>query len=383
MQKKCYGEPSLGARLKTLDFRFFALCAALCAFGIFWVASATRYLGSIKPVLVQSIAALLGLLLMLPLGVLNFEKYRKKLTIALFFASVALLLLTLVIGRGDGNRNWIDIPLVGISVQPSEFVKLGFICTVSAHCAFLGEKLNHPLSVLTLLCHAGLLIGLVVLQGDLGSALVFLFVFFCMLLAAGLSLWYFLGAAVLLGAVTPFLWSMLSDYQRRRILVGFHPESDPRGYGYQVLCSKNAIANGGLTGQGYLHGTISQSAAESALPARHTDMIFAVVGEEGGFLSALLYLMLLSLLVLLIYRAARRAKGKREMLICVGAGAVLVFQSLENIGMCLGLLPVVGITLPFLSYGGSSMLSLLLLMGIVFGLAKNDGTRRRRFESGR
>ena len=119
------------------------------------------------------------------------------------------------------------------------------------------------------------------------------------------------------------------------------------------------------------------------MPARHTDMIFAVVGEEGGFLSALLYLMLLSLLVLLIYRAARRAKGKREMLICVGAGAVLVFQSLENIGMCLGLLPVVGITLPFLSYGGSSMLSLLLLMGIVFGLAKNDGTRRRRFESGR
>ena len=151
MQEKCYGEPSLGARLKTLDFRFFALCAALCAFGIFWVASATRYLGSIKPVLVQSIAALLGLLLMLPLGVLNFEKYRKKLTIALFFGSVALLLLTLVIGRGDGNRNWIDIPLVGISVQPSEFVKLGFICTVSAHCAFLGEKLNHPLSVLTLL----------------------------------------------------------------------------------------------------------------------------------------------------------------------------------------------------------------------------------------
>lgn len=379
MRKRSYGEPSVSARFEALPWFFFAVVLALCLYGLLWVYSATRYLETNKPMLVQGVAVLLGLMGMFCIALLDFQKYRKKLSVGLFALSIVLLLATLILGRGEGNRNWIDLPVIGISVQPSEFVKLGFICSLAAHLSFISNKRNHPLSVLTLLGHGGVIIVLVVLQGDLGSALVFLFVFACMLLAGGISLWYFLAAAVTVGAISPFLWNMLSTYQRQRILVGFHPESDARGYGYQVLCSKSAIASGGLLGQGYLHGAVSQSTRDSALPARHTDMIFAVVGEEGGFVAVMVYLVLLCLLLVLIFRAARRAEENRQMLLLVGIGAVLVFQSVENIGMCVGLLPVVGITLPFLSYGGSSMLSLLWMMGAVWNVMRQcrAGKQRR------
>jgi rod shape determining protein RodA len=219
--------------------------------------------------------------------------------------------------------------------------------------------------VLALCLHFGVICGLVLLQGDLGSALVFVFVFLCMMFAAGVRLRYFaIGAGAVL-CVSPFLWDRLSYYQQQRILVGFRPESDPQGFGYQILRAKEAIANGGMFGMGYMNGTLSQNPAASALPKRHTDIIFAVLAEELGFVGVLFWLLLYTLLVVCILRNAVRARGNMGSYLCVGVAAVFIFQALENIGMCLGMLPVIGLTLPFLSYGGSSMLSSFLLIGIV------------------
>ncbi|MBQ4290041.1 MAG: FtsW/RodA/SpoVE family cell cycle protein, partial [Clostridia bacterium] len=157
--------------------------------------------------------------------------------------------------------------------------------------------------------------------------------------------------------------------QKQRILVGFSPESDPHGFGYQVLRAKEAIANGGLFGMGYMNGTLSQSEVASTLPKRHTDMIFAVLAEELGFIGVCIYLILFVFLILRILQIARSSRGYLGSYLCVGAVGVLVFQGLENMGMCMGLLPVIGLTLPFLSYGGSSALSIFLLIGLVESVA--------------
>jgi rod shape determining protein RodA len=221
--------------------------------------------------------------------------------------------------------------------------------------------------VLSLCAHFGIIAGCVLLQGDLGSALVFVFVFLCMMFAAGLQLRYFLLGALATVVASPFLWESLSHYQRQRILVGFSPESDPQGFGYQVLRAKEAIANGGLWGMGYMEGALSQAARDSTLPKRHTDMIFAVLSEELGFVGVLIYLALFTLLIIRMLFLAKRFSGTMGSYLAVGAAAVFLFQGLENMGMCMGILPVIGLTLPFMSYGGSSVVSLFLLIGVVEG----------------
>ena len=345
----------------------------LAVMGIVIIASAvhTTMTGyGIKYIVIQSVAVLLGVTGMAVLSPLDYERYLKKLCIPLFLVTCALLAATLVIGTGEGsNKSWIRFSFLPIGIQPSEFAKIFFICTFSYHLATVREKL-HKIWHLTALCiHFGIVCGLVLLQGDLGSALVFVFIFLCMMFAAGVKLRYFLISAALVLGASPFLWERLSYYQKQRILVGFTPEADPQGFGYQVLRAKEAIAGGGLWGMGYLQGTLSQNPAASALPKRHTDMIFAVLAEELGFVGVCIYLFLYVLLVVSILWVASKALGYMGSYICIGAAAVFIFQGLENLGMCMGLLPVIGLTLPFLSYGGSSALSLFLLIGVVESVA--------------
>lgn len=363
------------AHISEMDLPCALIAVCLALYGILVIASAVHAVmenSGVRYIVIQSGAVLSGIAGMVLLSLVDYERYMKKLCVPLFLFTAALLAATLVIGTGEGsNKSWIRFSFLPIGIQPSEFAKIFFICTFACHLASVRTKLYQLRNLFALCLHFGVICGLVLLQGDLGSALVFVFIFICMMFASGVKLRYFLAAAGIVLAASPFLWERLSYYQKQRILVGFSPESDPQGFGYQVLRAKEAIANGGLTGMGYMQGTLTQNAAASALPKRHTDMIFAVMAEEFGFVGVLVYLLLYTALVVRILWLAAHARGYMGSYICIGAAAVIIFQGLENIGMCMGLLPVIGLTLPFLSYGGSSALSLFLLLGVVESVASH------------
>lgn len=284
--------------------------------------------------------------------------------------SVGLLCLTLVVGTGpNGIKSWIKIKGLPFSIQTSEFVKLLFIISISGHLKALGGKINHPFAVLSLLAHAGIICGLVILQGDLGSATVFVFIALAVCFVSGMSMAYYFGGIAVFAAAVPFVWKFLSEYQRRRILVGFSPEIDPLGYGYQAILSKDAVISGSVTGSPFFELEYSP-----IIPAAHSDMIFAVYAEQFGFIGAVLLFALYLIMVIMLLWTARQCDIVGRT-VSVGFAALIIFQTVENVGMCLGMLPVIGIPLPFMSYGGSSALSLFCGLGVVLYM------RRRTTES--
>lgn len=352
-----------GKNKTSFDYATAIIAIALSVLGVLMVASATRG-GNGTYVTKQAFAVFLGICFMLILSFVNYEIFSNaKVCIALFGASAVALVLTLFIGVGQGNQSWIEFEGIALNVQPSEFIKAAFIVTFAKHLDSVKGKINKPLNILSLMLHAGFIIGLVVLQGDLGSALVFMFIAVAMCYTQGLSIFYLLGGSAAVVLAAPYLWQFLKPYQQQRILVGFNPESDPLGYGYQQILSKEAIANGSLFGTGYMDSTVSPT-----IPYNHTDMIFAVTAEELGLLGAILVMGLLIALAIRIIITAFNARKDIGSAICAGVAAMIIAQTVENVGMCLGVLPIIGITLPFISYGGSSVLSLFISLGLVLSV---------------
>lgn len=315
---------------------------------------------TLKRVVIQSVAALIGIGLMILISMFDYDTFIQKLVIPIFFVSVFLLILVKLIGKGDGNTNWIEIPGLPVDIQPSEFVKIFFIITFSKHIDLVKNNINHIKNVAALALHAGVIIGLILITGDLGSALVYIAIMAAMLFAAGLSLWYFVIGIVVIVIAVPYFWNFLADYQKERIIYGFNPEGDPLYRGYQALLSRRAISSGGFRGAGMFGGSIYK-----LIPIAESDFLFAVMCEKFGFLGAFFYMTCMSVMILRILYIARTARKDYGSYICVGVVAIFIAQALENIGMCLAMLPVIGITLPFLSYGGSSMLSMYLCLGVV------------------
>ncbi len=325
--------------------------------------------GGPRRVVVQIAAMLLGLFCAFTISMFDYDELLRRFSLPLFIISVVGMLLTLLIGtgpEGSTNRCWIEIPNL-ISIQTSEFVKILFVLTFAKHIDKVKEKINHPLSVLALCLHGGIITLFVLATGDLGSALVFAAVMALMLFTGGLSLWYFTAAAAIIIILFPYVWPRLAGYQQQRILVGFDPMLDPEGYGYQPLKSLAAIAAGGFRGAGYSGGSYY-----AVIPKYYTDFIFAVVAEKFGFFGVFTYIALMIVFICRLIYLARRARKDCGANICMGIAAIFIAQTLENIGMCLGMLPVVGITLPFLSYGGSSMLSSFLCIGVVQSVATHN-----------
>lgn len=310
----------------------------------------------------------LGFILMTVISHLDYRFIVNRYWIFFLVFSVALLLVTALFGKTQGgNQSWLTILSIGsteITVQPSEFIKMTFICTFAKHLSMVGRYINHPKYLLGLALHAGAIVGTILLSGDLGVALVYVAIILFMLFAAGMSLFYDLGLAAILVALFPFLWDFLGDYQQERILVGFNPSLDPLGKGMQPLLSRDAILNGGWLGRGFRGGEVYE-----ILPASHTDFMFATVCEKFGFVGGALVILALGVLVSRILYLAVRLKDDMGRLIAVGVAAMVIVQSIENVGMCLAQLPVVGITLPFISYGGSSMLAIYLLFGVLHSVA--------------
>ncbi len=359
---------SLKERLSQLDF-----IVIFCAFVMNIISLLTLYGGKdvwgTKHFIVQLIASVLGICCMLVLAYLDYDAIISRLIVPIFFLSIGLMAAVLLFGsdNGMGNKNWIRIPGVPFTIQPSEFVKITFIITFSKHIDAVKGKINNIKNVLLLAAHAGVIVGLILMTKDLGSALVFLAIIAIMLYCGGLSLWYFAGGIALIAAASPILWSHMALYQQNRIIYGFSPELDPLNAGYQALLSRSAIASGGVFGAGMFGGNVYPP-----LPQKESDFIFAVVCEKFGFVGGMAYIILMSVMVVRLLILARRARKDYGALICVGVCALFVAQSLENIGMCLALLPVVGITLPFCSYGGSSMLAVYIYLGFIMSISSHN-----------
>lgn len=360
------------------DMLLLALCTVASLFGILMIASATHYTGSLKNVIVQACALLLGVGLYFIVSAIDMNEVAKHWKWLTAFNFGFILLLVTPLGLNiNNNRAWLGIEGFPINVQPAEVVKITFIIVLAKQLVWLKEKrdLKSVSSVAILGGHLVALIGVYyVISGDMGSALVYIFIFVCMVFVAGVAKrWIALG---LFGGAFAFylLWQedKIPDYMKMRFLILFDHDLDPQGLGWQQTRGLLALGGGKLTGMGLFQGTQTQSESAASLPFRHTDFIFTVVGEELGLIGCLAVIGLLAAIILRCFTAARRAKTTMDAYICVGMGAMLIFQTVANIGMCLFVMPVIGLTLPFFSYGGSSIVTLFIAMGVVSGVQKRS-----------
>lgn len=339
------------------------VCSVIASLiGIFIINSAAYSLDShARYVIVQSIALVLGIIFMTGVIFFNYT-YLTKLRFLVFALGIGLLILVLAVGKlSNGTQGWLVIG--PITLQPSEIAKLCFIITISCHTAKVKESLNKPKNLIFLIIHFLCYFLPVILQPDFGTATVFAVIFAFILFFAGIGRKYVISLAAFLAAASPIVWLLLADYQKNRIISFIFPESDPTGSGYHVLQSKLAIGSGAIWGRGYLQGPQTQY---GYLPEKQTDFIFSVIGEEFGIFGTLL---LTAVLFIIIYRCFDNAKSCSHdtfgELICIGVGAMMFFHVVENIGMCLGLLPITGIPLPFISYGGSNLVTCFAAIGLV------------------
>lgn len=314
----------------------------------------------------QLVYALVGLLLLLTLAAIDYRLYR-ALAYPSFLFSLGCLVLVLLIGRGQeeyGARRW--IPLGFFDFQPSELTKVTMILSLAR---WLGVESDRAPSLRRVLGSLIFLVPpfiLIFLQPDLGTAVAYAVVWFGMLIAAGTRPLYLGGIVVLSLASAPLAWFALRDYMRQRIMtflaIVVDPESDIFGEGYNMLQARISIGSGGLVGRGFGQGTQNQF---EYLRVKHSDFIFSVLAEELGFIGAMLLLSLLLLVLFRLIRAADRARDPFGRLVAFGVACMLFFQSVVNLGANLTLLPVTGVPLPLVSFGGSALLTNFIAIGLV------------------
>ena len=351
--------------IRNIDPVLFACATLLSLISIVTIYGAVDNFGMSK-LRMQIAIFIVGLFVTAIFAFVDYRVIVDKLWIPMLAGSVLILVITLLFGESGvnmetGNKSWLKIPGTGFMIQPSEFVKFTFVCTFSKHLFTVQDHINKPLTVLLLAGHALLVVGPILISGDLGVALVYLALIALMLFCAGLHLGYFAVAIVVIVLAAPYLWDHLAPYQQDRIIFGFAPELDPGGYGWQPLLSRTAIAAGGFFGQGLFGGHYYEE-----LPASHTDFILSTICEKFGFLGGFAVIVIFMIMVVRIFTLARSAsRSDYGGLICIGVGSMFVVQILENVGMCFAMLPTVGITLPLLSCGGSSMLATFMMLGLL------------------
>ena len=361
--------------LQQADMILLALCCAATLFGITMVYSATRYMQTNRLVIIQGCALVLGVVLYLVISQIDLSDLCKYWKWIFLVGVVCILLLVTPLGIEDntGNRAWLDFPFLPVKVQPAEIVKLTLTLVLAKQLVWLKENRNLSSipSVLFLAAHLGVIFVLYYkVSSDMGSALVFLFIFACMCFVGGVALRWFLLGGLAGGLAFWAMWDLnkIPSYMKLRFQVLFDHSLDPQDTGWQQTRSLMALGSGKLTGQGLFRGTQTQSEYSSALPNRHTDFIFTVIGEELGLLGCILTLALLTAIIVRCVWVARHAKTSLEGLVCIGVASVVIFQVIVNVGMCLFVMPVIGLTLPFISYGGSSLVMLFMSMGMVSGV---------------
>ncbi len=364
------------------DLVLLLLCLVTTAFGLVMIASTTNHMGNLRYILIQAIAAALGVLLYVVMSSVNLD-FLSENRIALVIANTALLLLLIPFGTDNntGNRSWLDFPLVPFDIQPAEICKITFVLILASTMNSHQSKISSPRSVFHMVWQLGMLMGVNMLMSrDLGVSMIFVFIFVGMAFAGGVSLLWDLLAVGGIAAAWPLLWNyILREHQKKRILVLFDPTVDPDGTDqrFHTVRSLRSLTGGGWSGQGLFNGTRTQN---GELFAQHTDFIFSAIGEELGFLGCLFVLGLMFAIILRCIYVGNRTSDYLRKMVCYGAASALIFQVVSNVGMCIGVAPVIGLTLPFVSYGGSSILSLFAMLGLVSGVhARPEATSHERY----
>jgi len=365
--------------IRRADMKLLGLCMVCTAFGLVLIASATGYLNyenpgtQMKRVLIQTIGAMLGIGAYFVFSNIDMEHFAEKWWLFLVFDIGSIALLKTPLGRGEGgNHSWLYVGLP-MMIQPAEIVRLTFTVLLAKQIAWFRDdrRMKGLASLIFPAAHAGFMfVWIYILSKDAGSGLMYLVIYVGMAVAAGLAwYWFALGFGVLgLGIGGLVVFDKLPQYWMDRFHVVFdHAYISANDIGWQQRRGMLALGSGGLFGQGLFQGIQTQG-AKGSLPARQTDFIFCVCGEELGLVGCLAIIVLEFLLVYRCFQTARLAKSSMDALICVGFGTMLIFQVVENIGMCLFVMPVIGLTLPFFSYGGSSIVALYAAMGMVSGV---------------
>lgn len=343
---------------------------AILIMGLLMLFSASIKYYSHGIVLRQVVWMAIGVIILLLISQIDYQ--RILITSYFMYAfTIAILLFVLFFSKArGGSHRWINMG--AFSIQPSEIAKITLVLALSSYMSVRKSEVHKLSFIIRVFALVIPIVLLVLMEPDLGTSLLFIPITIAMLFAAGARPRHLVGIMLLGMGAVPFLWQFLKDYQKQRLLVFLDPNIDPLGSGYTIIQSKIAVGSGGLFGKGWLSGTQNQL---NFLPERHTDFIFSVIGEEWGFMGALV---LIGLFAVVIYRGIKiieRTPDLSGRLIATGFITLFAVQAIVNIGMTIGVLPIVGLTLPLVSYGGSSLVTMLTAIGIVL----NVGTRRSLF----
>ena len=352
------------------DMFLLVLCLIVSGFGIVCMASATsaaKFGGNFRYIAIQLAATMLGVVMYSLVSSIDLEMLSEYRMWMVAFNTFLLLMLISPLGTDNntGNRSWINTGIV--MVQPAEICKITYIIIMASVMASHQNNISSIPSVMHMVLHLGLLVGLnMVVSKDAGVSLIFVFIFIGMAFAGGVNLIWFALALGGIGAAVPIVWPFLGQHQRNRIKILFDETLDPLGINerYHYKINLQSLTGGGLTGQGLFNGNRTQG---GNLFAQHTDYIFSSIGEELGFFGCVLIMVLeLAIIARCVYVGLRCQDYMRRM-VCYGAASAMMFQVMINVGMCIGVMPVIGLTLPLISYGGSSVVTIYAMLGLVSG----------------
>lgn len=363
---------TLTAKLARVNWAVLALAGGLAAIGAATLVSVSG--GSFSPWAERhTLRCVAGLAIVVAFALVPVRVWM-GLAGPVYLAALALLLAVPFAGvEALGARRWLNIG--GVSIQPSEIMKVALVLILARFYAALPPQSVSRLQwVAVPLILIAVPVALTIRQPDLGTAMLFAGLGLGIMFLAGTSLWYFAGGGVAAVLALPIAASRLQDYQRRRIEIFLDPGQDPQGAGYHITQAKIALGNGGMSGQGYLQGTQSQL---DFIPEKMTDFIFVIIGEEWGFVGTVTVLVLFAALIGLLFAMALQSRSTFGRLLIAGAALSLSIYVVINVAMVTGLVPVVGVPLPLISYGGTSMMTLMVALGLAMSAHVHQGQERR------
>ncbi len=368
---------AIKAYFKSMDWILISEVFALSVIGFLVVLSATYHNADISQLWKKQLFWFS--ISMFGMWVFSKVDYRFWIEASYIFYWIAIISLLAVFVIGDetnGAKRWIKLGI--LSYQPSELAKLSILLVLARYIGSKTVELFYLGKIFFLLGMLGIPLILILKQPDLGSALLLVPVSLILMYVGGIPFKWLMWMFIIGASSCPLVWHFLKDYQRERLEVFVNPQDDPLGAGYNIIQSVIAIGSGGISGKGYMQGTQTQL---SFIPEHHTDFIFSVVGEEWGFVGCAVVLGLYYLLIQKSFEIARKARDREGSLLALGIASMFAVQIVINVGMTVGLLPVTGLTLPFISYGGSSLVFSYAAVGMLLNVSY--ATRRPVLVSGR
>ena len=359
----------IGDFFKKADLVLLLLCVVTTIFGIVCISSATAAVGNTRFVSIQTAALVLGVAIYILLTLVDVDIIAERRELLLVFCILFIGILYFFGVEGEtGNKSWLNVPGLPVNIQPAEICKIFFIIILAKTMSVSQNKLSSPLNVGKMALLTGFFFAFIVfVSSDAGVALIYVFIFVTMAFVGGVNMMWFAAGVGIIAIVAPIIIPLLPEYQHDRIMMFFDPSIDPTGQNvrWQTNLSLRYIQNGGIAGQGLYNGTMVKS---NIMAAQHTDFIFSSIAEELGMLGCIAVLLLLSAIVIRCIYVGVKSGNYMNRTICIGVAGMLLFQIVINVGMCVGLFPVIGLTLPFVSYGGSSIVTMFMSMGVVSGI---------------